>query len=281
MSRNGNAATRSVKTGGFCRSLARSALASALVLVALLTVPRPAAADQGANIACAASVKPAVDEIAAMFGAETGKTVRPTYGSSGNFFRQISQGAPFELFLSADMEFAAKLVGDGKTDGAAEPYAVGRIVLFAPNGSPVDAKAGLDGLKAALGAGKVKRFAIANPMHAPYGRAAEQALRNAGLWDGLQDRLVLGENVSQAAQFATTGSVEGAIFAYSLALSPAVAQAGSYVLLPESLHQPLQQGMVLLKDAGPTARAFRDFLRGPAARAVFRRHGFTAPGESS
>jgi molybdate transport system substrate-binding protein len=134
-------------------------------------------------------------------------------------------------------------------------------------------------LKAALSDGRVQRFAIANPEHAPYGRAAEQALTKLGLWDSVRPRLVLGENVSQAAQFAAGGSAQGGIFAYSLALSPTVSRMGNYALLPAELHQPLRQRMVLVKGAGETSRAFYAYLREPAARAILKRHGFLLPGE--
>jgi len=159
------------------------------------------------------------------------------------------------------------------------PYATGRIVLFAPHGSPLQLDAQAAGLQAALAGKRIRRFAIANPEHAPYGRAAEQALRKLGLWDALQGKLVLGENVSQAAQFAGSGSAQGGIFAYSLALSPGVAKLGRYVLLPESLHQPLRQRMVLIKGAGETARRFYEYLQQPAARKILTQYGFALPGE--
>jgi molybdate transport system substrate-binding protein len=158
-------------------------------------------------------------------------------------------------------------------------YATGRIVLFAPHGSALEIDAQFAGLKAALARNALRRFAIANPEHAPYGRAAEQALRRLGLWDALSGKLVLGENVSQAAQFATSGSAEGGIFAYSLALSNEIAARGRYVLVPETLHDPLRQRMVLVKGAGPTALAFYEYLQAREARAIFRRYGFVLPGE--
>jgi len=256
-----------------------------VALAAALAIAPVAGARAGTgdipNIACASDLKFAIDEIAGLFAQAAGKTVRPNFGSSGNFYRQILEGAPFQLYLSADMAFAEKLAEAGVTEGRAELYAIGRIVLFAPKGSPLDAANGIAGLKSALAEGRIRRFAIANPVHAPYGRAAEQALRSAGLWEALQNKLVFGENVSQAAQFATTGSVDGAIFAHSLALSPAVSATGSYLLLPEQLHQPLRQGMVLLKGAGATAKAFHEYLQSPAARSVFRKYGFLIPGEAS
>jgi molybdate transport system substrate-binding protein len=194
--------------------------------------------------------------------------------------RQILQDAPFELFLSADEAFVFQLADQGRTIDRGALYATGQIVLFAPKSSRWQPDAQLGDLRAALADGRITRFAIANPEHAPYGRAAREALQASGLWDTLQGRLVLGENVSQAAQFAVSGSTQGGIFAYSLALAPAFAQAGRYVLMPESLHQPLRQRMVLTRKASPEARAFHDHLQQPPARAIFKRHGFVLPGEA-
>ena len=231
-------------------------------------------------IAAASDLKFAVEEIAAQFRMSTGRDVKLVFGSSGNFHRQIEQGAPFQVFMSADEDFVFRLAEAGRTEGRGELYAIGRLVIFARHGSTFDPDAELAGLRAALAAGRVRRFAIANPEHAPYGRAAEEVLRKIGLWESVRQRLVLGENVSQAAQFATSGSAEGGMFAYSLALAPQVAKQGRYVLVPERLHQPLRQRMTLVKGAGETARAFYIYLQEPAARAVFRRFGFALPGEA-
>jgi molybdate transport system substrate-binding protein len=157
---------------------------------------------------------------------------------------------------------------------------MGRIVLFAPPGSPLRVDATLTGLRAALAEGRIRRFAVANPEHAPYGRAAEQALRGQGLWDNLRPLLVLGENVSQAAQFAASGAAQGGIFAYSLVLSPNMAGRGTYVLLPAEWHAELAQRMVLLKGAGPAAQAFYRYVQETPAREILRRFGFTLPHES-
>ena len=230
-------------------------------------------------IAAASDLKFALEQIAADFRRTSGLDVKLVFGSSGNFFRQIQQGAPFELFLSADESFVFKLSDAGKAENRGLLYATGRIVLFARHGSPLKLDSQLVGLKSAVASGAIRRFAIANPEHAPYGRAASQALGKLGLWDALRPKLVLGENVSQAAQFATSASAEGGMFAYSLALSPQVATLGKYVLIPESLHDPLRQRMVLIKGAGSTARAFYEYLQQPGARAVFKRYGFMLPGE--
>lgn len=233
------------------------------------------------TIAAASDLKFALEDIAARFRADTKNDVRLSFGSSGNYFRQIGQGAPFELFLSADEDFVFKLHQAGRTEDRGVLYATGRIVLFAPAGSPLQLDDKAAGLKAAIAASQIRRFAIANPEHAPYGRAAEQALRKLGLWDALQGRLVLGENVSQAAQFATGGSAQGGIFAYSLALAPGVAKLGRYVLLPEDLHSPLRQRMALVKGAGKTAQAFYAYLRQPAARGILTQYGFVLPAEAA
>jgi molybdate transport system substrate-binding protein len=231
-------------------------------------------------LAAASDLKFAVEEIAAQFRTASGRDVKLVFGSSGNFFRQIEQGAPFQIFMSADEAFILKLAEAGRTEGRGDLYATGRIVLFAPHSSRLTVDPALTGLKSAVAAGHITRFAIANPEHAPYGRAAEAALKKLGLWDALQPRLVLGENVSQAAQFASGGSAQGGIFAYSLALSPQVAKLGRYVVIPESLHPPLRQRMVLVKGAGETARAFYRFLQAPPARDTFSRYGFVLPADS-
>jgi molybdate transport system substrate-binding protein len=250
-------------------------------IVAGLASATHGAAQDGARVAAASDLKFALDEIAAAYRQETGAPVTVVYGSSGNFTRQIQQGAPFELFLSADEGFVFQLADAGLTRDRGELYAEGRLVIFAPKESRLRADASLASLRASLASGHINRFAIANPEHAPYGRAAEQVLKGQGLWDAIQSRLVLGENVSQAAQFALSASAEGGIFAYSLALSPMVRDRGTYALLPGEWHAPLRQRMVLMKKASPRATHFYAFLRAPAARAVFRKYGFVLPGESS
>jgi len=183
------------------------------------------------------------------------------------------------MFLSADEGFVFKLADAGKTIDRGTLYSEGRIVLFAPHGSPLTPDARFEDLKAALKDGRLQKFAIANPEHAPYGRAAEQALESQGLWEDVKPKLVLGENVAQTAQFATSGSTQGGIFAYLLALSPEVAKLGSFVLIPADWHRPLRQRMVLMKNAGEAAKAFYAYVQTPAARAIFRKFGFVLSGE--
>jgi molybdate transport system substrate-binding protein len=263
--------------------LARSLIAAgglAMIALTLGVFGAPATrAQEGPLIAAASDLQFALDEVVGRYSAETGRPVRLTFGSSGNFARQIEQGAPFELYLSADEDFVFRLADGGYTRDRGILYAVGRIVLFAPHGSPLDPDDGLAGVEAALEAGAISRFAIANPEHAPYGRAAEQALRRFGLWERLRPHLVLGENVSQAAQFAVTGNSQGGIIAYSLALAPSVRERGRFALIPKDGHEPLRQRMALTRRATPAAERFYDYVQSEPARQIMRRYGFVLPGE--
>jgi molybdate transport system substrate-binding protein len=230
-------------------------------------------------VAAASDLKFALDEIIAEYRDETGGEVRVTYGSSGNLTRLISQGAPFEVFLSADEGYVFALADRGLTRDRGELYARGRLALFVPQGSPLTPDPQLAHLARRLAERSAGRFAIANPEHAPYGRAAEQALRSLGLWEARRPRLLIGENVAQAARFASSGNADGGLIAHSLALAPALQDRGSFVLLPESLHEPLRQRMVLIATATPAAERLYDYLRTPTARAILERHGFALPAE--
>ncbi|PKQ07649.1 MAG: molybdate ABC transporter substrate-binding protein [Alphaproteobacteria bacterium HGW-Alphaproteobacteria-11] len=251
-----------------------------LALSLAMLAPTVARAGDVPAIAAASDLQFALTEVAASFKAKTGREVRLAFGSSGNFFRQIGQGAPFEMFLSADEEFVQRLADAGLTEDDGVLYAVGRIVLIAPHGSPLAADGTLGDLAAALEDGRLKKFAIANPEHAPYGQRAEEALRHADLWDAIKDKLVYGENVSQAAQFALSGNAQGGIVAWSLALAPEIAARGAHAPIPETMHKPLRQRMTLLKDAGETARLFHGYMQEDEARAIMRRYGFVLPGET-
>lgn len=242
-----------------------------------VALPRLAAAEDVPVIAAASDLQFALTEIAAMFTAETGQDVSLSFGSTGNFARQIREGASYQVFLAADESFVRDLARDGFTDGEGALYGLGRIAIIVPNGSTLTADGSLEALRTALTLGRVTHFAIANPDHAPYGKRAEEALRHAGLWDRLQPYLVLGENVSQAAQFALSGNAEGGIIAWSLALAPEVAAGGTAALIPADWHQPLLQRMVLLRAAGPVAQSFYAYMSTPAARAIMERYGFSLP----
>jgi molybdate transport system substrate-binding protein len=249
-----------------------------VVGLAALSMLRPAAAQEPV-VAAASDLQFALEEVAQAFTKDTGEQVKLSFGSSGNFARQIRQGAPFQMFLSADENYIFDLTKDGFVQDRGELYALGRIVIIVPHGSRLKADGSLDDLKVALTDGRLSKFAIANPEHAPYGKRAEEALRHRGLWDGVKDKLVLGENISQTAQFATSGSTQGGIIAYSLALSPKVAALGSYALIPDAWHEPLRQRMALTRSAGPVAKRFYAFVQTPPARKIFIKYGFVLPGE--
>lgn len=238
----------------------------------------PAIAADVPAVAAAADLQFALVEVAGNFRDEGGGEMRLSFGSSGNFRRQIAQGAPFELYLSADEAYVAELHREGLAPDEGVLYAVGRLAFFVPPGSPLVPDADLASVAAAISGGTLGRFAIANPEHAPYGRAAREVLRHAGLWEQIQSHLVLGENAAQAARFAASGSTDGGLIPYSLTLAPDFSAQGRYALVPENRHKPLRQRMVLLNGAGATARRFYAYLQSPAARDVFRRYGFMLPG---
>jgi molybdate transport system substrate-binding protein len=256
----------------------RAVYATVLVSMGLIAFPQ-ARAEDAPTIAAAADLKFALDEIAGRYKRDTGQEVNLIFGSSGNFVTQLEQGAPFQLFLSADEAYVFRLADKGLTKDRGTLYAIGRIVLFAPKGSPLTGQLTAEGLKSALDGGRVMHFAIANPEHAPYGRAAQQWLEKHGLWQAVQPTLLLAENVAQAAQFATSGSSEGGIIPYSLALASKVDELGTWTLLPAEEHLPLRQRMVMLKGASPNVQRFYDYMQSPAARQVMRHYGFALPRE--
>jgi len=225
-------------------------------------------------VAAAANLNFALGEIADQFAREQGARVEIVFGASGTLARQIQDGAPFELFLAADEEFPRRLTAAGLTRDPGVVYATGRLALFAPAGSPLSVDPRLDGLARLLKAGGVERFAIANPDVAPYGKAAEAVLRKRGVWDAIKPRLVMGDTIAQAAQFATTGNAVGGLIAYSIVVSPGFDSRGTHALIPDGDYPPLRQRMVLLKRASRTASQFYRYVQGPAARAIFRKYGY-------
>ena len=228
-------------------------------------------------VAAAASVKFALQEIAEAFYKDTGKTVRISYASSGNLTRQIQQGAPFELFMSANAEYIKKLYQQHKTPDQGIIYAVGRLALLTNQDSTLPLDRQLSGIKQALQDGRLQRFAIANPEHAPYGVAARDVLRHLGLWETIKPHLVLGENIAQAAQFASSGAAQAGLVSYSLALAPALQNRTRFLLIPTKLHQPLKQTMVLLNNAGETAKLFFNYLQQNKAHSILSRYGYSEP----
>lgn len=234
-------------------------------------------------VAVASSLQFAFPELVAAFHDETGRDVRVNYGASGNFRRQIGQGAPFELFVSADEVSVLALHEEGLTEDEGVVYAQGRLAWLQRTGrqelpTPDDplaaARQAIE--RHADGTGR-PRLALANPEHAPYGIAARQALEHAGLWEASAALRVMGENVSQAAQFALSDDACGGLVAYSLALAPAVAARSEHVLIPADRHAPLVQRMALIEGAGETARAFYGWLQTQEARSILARYGFSGP----
>lgn len=236
---------------------------------------------QEVRIAAASDLQFALPELAAAFERTGGAKLAISFGSSGNFRRQIAEGAPFALFFSADEQLADALITEGRAVAPGALYAVGRIVLFVPRlpwgAYALEADVQLKDLAAAAGDGRLKKLAIANPDHAPYGKAARAALQATGAWPAVQDKLVLGENVAQAARFATTGGAQAAILPLALVLAPEVGDKGKYVTLPDTLHPPLRQKMVLIQGASAQARAFYDFVQSAAGREILARYGFVLP----
>ncbi|QGU32255.1 molybdate ABC transporter substrate-binding protein [Thermochromatium tepidum] len=230
------------------------------------------------TIAAAADLKFAMDEIVTAF-----KKTHPTdeitviYGSAGKFFTQIQQGAPYDLYFSADIAFPHELENKGLAGSTITPYAIGRIVLWSTD---------LDASQMTLQSltdPAITRIAIANPQHAPYGRRAEEALRASGLWERLQPKLVLGEDMIQVSQFVQSGNAQVGIISLSFALNPELARKGGYWLIPDTLHEPLEQAFIITKRAehNALARAFADYMQTPDARATMTAYGFVLPGETA
>ena len=260
----------------------RGASTACHVMALALFLAGPAAASgESPLVAAAASLRHVFPELTRAWVDTGGAPPEVSFGSSGNLYRQISQGAPFDLFLSADEEQALKLVGAGRTDGDGMVYGVGRLALLVPRHSRLALDASLADLGRALDEGRLRRFAIANPAHAPYGRAAREALVGAALWPRLGDRLLLAENAAQAVQFALTRAADGGLVPRALALTERVSREARHVLLDTAVHRPIAHRMVLLAHAGAQARALFRFLAGAQARSIFERFGFSAPGPTA
>jgi molybdate transport system substrate-binding protein len=253
----------------------RSLALAATALLLALPAARAQDAGRSLSVAVAANMKPAFEEIAKAFQAKTGVEVKATFGASGNFFAQIRNGAPFDLFLSADAEFPAKVAEAGLADGKPFTYVYGTLVAWVPNGSKLDLEG--KGL-AALADPSVQKLAIANPQVAPYGRAAEAALKAAGVYDQVKDRFVMGQNVSQTAQFVQSGNAQAALLPLSLALAPPLSQEGRHVRVPEGTYEKIQQDGVVLKGAkrAALARELAAFLSGPG-RPTLEKFGYLLP----
>ena len=239
----------------------------------------------GVSVAAAASLNQVLKQLAAAWQQSGGERLRVSYAASGVLARQIVHGAPFEVFLSANERYVRFLAERGLVADQGVVYALGELVLFVPQGSPLAELArwqgaevgGLPLLQAALDAGLLNRVVIANPEHAPYGAAAREALEYAGLWSRLQQRLVLGENAAQAARFSASGAVDAGLIPRILAQQPQLARRGRALPLAADSYTPLRQRVVLLNAAGEPARRFVAFLRSPAARQILLASGFVLP----
>lgn len=222
-------------------------------------------------VAAAADLKFAMDSLVKVFSsASADVAVKLVYGSSGNFFEQISNDAPFDLFFSADVDYPQKLEQQHKALSTVQTYGTGQIVLWSNKLDPT--KEGMNTLLLP----SVTRIAVANPAHAPYGRRAEESLKYYKLYDKVRQKLVTGENISQTAQFVSTGAADIGIIALSLALSPQLQKEGKYWLIPETSHQPLRQGYVLLQHAkgNEGVQKFATFIASAKARAILEHFGF-------
>jgi molybdate transport system substrate-binding protein len=250
----------------------------ALLMVLCGMVNPPArAADRSITIAAAADLSSALQQVAANYEKRSGVDVKLSFGASGALTQQIQNGAPFDLFFSADSEYPRQLIAGGLADASTlYRYAVGRLVLWAPKDSPLEIER--QGMSVLLDP-SVKKIAIANPQHAPYGRAAVAVLKYYGFYEKVSDRLVLGENVSQAAQFAESGNAQVGFVALAHAMAPAMQGKGKYWVVPADAYPPLDQSVVAILHSAhrQEALAFLQYLKTDEAVAVLQRYGFSLP----
>jgi molybdate transport system substrate-binding protein len=247
-----------------------------LLLILSLGLLSPLLA-QEIKVAAAADLNYAMKDLAARYEQKTGNKVALSFGASGNFYSQISNGAPYDVFFSADLDYVNKLAAAGKIDSVSvRTYAVGHLVLWVPNSSKLDPqKLKMD----VLIDPSVKKIAIANPEHAPYGRAAVASLEFFQIKGLVSDKLVLGANISQAAQFVESGNAQAGLIALSLAMSPAMKDAGKYWGLPQDSYPAIQQGVGILTTSKnkKAAQAFLDYIGSPEGTAVLEQYGFGVP----
>lgn len=230
------------------------------------------------SITAASDLQYAMKDIVAAFEkSNPSDNVSVVFGSSGKAVSQIEHGAPYDLFFSADISYPEKLRASGAAISIPKPYAIGRIVVWVTKQSGLDIR---KGVKVLLDP-RVKKIALANPVHAPYGRIGKEVMEHYGIYGKLQNKLVLGENIQQTAQFVEAGAADAGLVAYSLSLAPALASVGNYFLVPAEAHTPIVQGYVLLKPAtgNEAAAKFEAFIGSPTARIIFRKYGFSLPNE--
>jgi molybdate transport system substrate-binding protein len=247
------------------------------LLALLLLFMAAFATAQEITVAAAAAMSAALPQIVDIYTRKTGQTVRLSFGASGNLTTQIRNGAPFDVFFSADEDYPQQLIAEGlAVNNTLYRYAVGRLVLWVPNDSPLDLSS--LGIKALLEP-SVKKISIANPATAPYGRAAAATLRHFQIYDQVSSKLVLGENISQAAQFVESGNAQAGLIALSHALAPAMKEKGRYWAVPLDAYPTLNQAAVLVSKSKQqdAARMFLEFLRSPEATSLLTSYGFSLP----
>lgn len=253
-------------------------LCCALLVFSLLGTPKSwAQSGKELTVAAAADLSSALKDIGDGFEKKTGVHVKLSFGASGALTQQIENGAPFDVFFSADMDYPRQLVRDGQADGSTlYQYAVGKLVLWVPADSPLDVEH--KGMNVLLDP-SVKKISIANPQHAPYGRAAVEALKHAGFYDRLADKIVMGENVSQAAQFAESGNTQAGFVALAHAIVPAMQGKGKYWEVPADYYAPLAQGVIVISRSPHRKEAaqFLEYIKTKPAAQIFQKYGFTIP----
>ena len=228
---------------------------------------------QDLTIAAASDLQSAMQEITSGFEKETGTKIKVIYGSSGNFFQQIQNGAPVDMFFSANLDYPRKLEDGGLAEaGSFYQYARGKIVIWVPNDSRINLDQGLQTLLDA----RIKKIALANPIHAPYGQAAVSAMRKEGIYEKVREKFVLGENISQTASFVTSGAADIGIISLSLALSPSIKGKGRYAEIPSDKYPPIDQAVVILNSSKnkALARRFLAYLKSAGARKELQSYGF-------
>jgi molybdate transport system substrate-binding protein len=270
--------------GGPMKATRRTSVAVLALLATLIFQLMPESAIEARageiTVAAAADLTFVFKEVGARFQKETGNSIKLSYGSSGNFFSQIKNGAPYDMFFSADVSFPKKLEAAGLIEpGSLYEYATGKVVIWVPSKSKLDIN---QGLKVLLDPG-IGKIAIANPVHAPYGAAAVAAMQHEGMYDQVKAKIIQGDNILQAAQFVESGNADVGLIALSLALAPPMKSAGHFVEIPSTDYPPVIQAVVILKSAKDkdTAEKFLKFLKEPSTVAIMQQYGFVPPGSAN
>ena len=254
----------------------------AVLILSLIVVLNPVTllADK-VRVAAASDLIHALKELGEDFRNQSGHTLTISFGASGNLTRQILQGAPFDIFFSANETYVLQLMKQGFTADRGSVYGLGHLVFFVPKNSTLTLMPDLSSISEALESGSLRRLVIPNPEHAPYGIAAREALQQSGLWSAVQSRLVLGENAAQTARFTVSGNVDAGLIPHAIALAPNFQNRGRFMLVANHLYEPLRQRMVLIRGARAAAGELLAFMQSPLARQTLARYGFQRPTDTS